>query len=226
MNAHTATATMLCLVTLTTGACVSRSTHDVAVADREATKAELHSTQTQSQTLTEQVGELQQHRLILAKQMEATSLAYRRATQRMEAERVAWQRLNKLSRMVSQLAAQQKSLRVAIKRESKAQPELQAMVEEYKAKLDEDSGPVAPVSHPLINRTDNQVETAPPAQVVAQAEPAPNPTVMTQAAPATPPAVTPTPQQPAKKQIPEPVEQDWLSWFQEWVMSFLQSIMP
>lgn len=226
MNVHTTTAVMLCLVTLTTGACVTRSTHDVAVADREATKAELNSTQTQSQALTEQVSELQQHRLILAKQMEATSLAYRRATQRMEAERVAWQRLNKLSRMVSQLAAQQKSLRYAIQRESKVQPGLQAIVEEYKAKLDEDSGPGAPVSHPLINRTDHPVEIAPPAQVVAQAEPAPNPTVMAQAAPATPPAVNPTPQRPANKQIPEPVEQDWLTWFQEWVMSFLQSILP
>jgi hypothetical protein len=226
MNLHTATAVMLCLVTLTTGACVSRSTHDVAVADRETAKAELNSTQTQSQALTEQVGELQEHRLIIAKQLEATSLAYRRATQRMEAERVAWQRLNKLSRMVSQLAAQQKSLRVAIRRESKAQPELQAMVEEYKAKLDEDSRPAAPVSHPLINRTDNPVETAPPAQVVAQAASAPNPTVTAQAASATPPAATPVPPQPVNKQIPEPVEQDWLSWFQEWIMSFLQSILP
>jgi len=226
MNLHTPVAVMLCLVTLTTGACVTRSTHDVAVADREASKAELNSTQTQSQALTEQVGELQQHRLIIAKQLEATSLAYRRATQRMEAERVAWQRLNKLSRMVSQLAAQQKSLRVAIQRESKAQPGLQAMVEEFKTKLDEDGGPGAPVSHPLINRTDQPVETAQPAQVVAQADSAPKPTVVAQAAPATPPAVIPTPQQPANKQIPEPVEQDWLSWFKEWMMSFLQSILP
>jgi hypothetical protein len=226
MNVHTATAVMLCLATLTTGACVTRSTHAVAVADREATKAELYSTKTQSQALTEQVGELQQHRLIIAKQLEATSLAYRRATHRMEAERVAWQRLNKLSRMVSQLAAQQNSLRHALRRESKARPRLQAIVEQYKSELGEDGGPGAPVSHPLINRTDHPVETAPPAQVVAQADPAPNPTVMTQAAPATPPAVNPTPQQPANKQIPEPVEEDWLSWFKEWVMSFLQSIIP
>ena len=226
MKVHTATAAMLCLVTLTTGACVSRSTHDVAVADREATKAELNSTQTQSQALTEQVGELQEHRLIIARQLEATSLAYRRATQRMEAERVAWQRLNKLSRMVSQLAAQQKSLRYAIQRESKAQPELQAMVEEYKAKLDENSGSGGPGSHPLINRTDNPVETASPAQVVAQAAPAPNPTVVAQAAPATPPAVNPVPKPPVNQAPPEPVEQDWLTWFQEWIMSFLQSILP
>jgi hypothetical protein len=226
MKLHTTVAVLLGFVTLTTGACVTRSTHDVAVADREATKAELNSTQTQSQALTDQVSELQQHRLILAKQMEATSLAYRRATQRMEAERVAWQRLNKLSRMVSQLAAQQKSLRVAIRRESKVQPELQALVEEYKTKLGEDGGPGTPVSHPLINRTDHPAETAPPAQVVAQADPAPQPTVMAQAAPATPPAVNPPPQQPARKQFPAPVEQDWLSWLQEWIMSFLQSIMP
>ena len=224
MNIHTATAVMLCLVTLTTGACVSRSAHNVAVADREATKAELNSTQSQSQALTEQVDELQQHRLIIAKQLEATSLAYRRATQRMEAERVAWQRLNKLSRMVSQLDAQQKSLRYAIQRESKAQPGLQAIVEEYKTKLGEDGEFGAPVSHPLINRTDNPVETAPPAQVVAQAAPAPKPTLRAQAAPANSPVGNPP--LAANKPIPEPVEQDWLSWFQEWVMSILQSIMP
>jgi hypothetical protein len=226
MKVHTAVAVMLSLVTLTTGACVSRSTLDVAVADRETTKAELISTKTQSQTLTEQVGELQEHRLIIAKQLEETSSAYRRATQRMEAERVAWKRLNKLSLMINQLSSQQKSLRVALQREKKAQPELEAMVEEYKTKLAEDSGPGAPVSHPLINRTDNPVETAQPAQVVAQTAPVPNPTVMAQAAPATPPAVNPTPQQPVNKQIPEPAEQDWLSWFQEWIMSFLQSILP
>jgi hypothetical protein len=226
MKLHTTVALLLCFVTLTTGACVSRSTLDVAVADRETTKAELTSTKTQSQALTEQVSELQEHRLIIARQLEATSLAYRRATQRMEAERVAWQRLNKLSRMVSQLAAQQKSLRYAIQRESKAQPELQAMVEEYKAKLDENSGPGAPVSHPLINRTDNPVETASPAQVVAQAAPAPNPTVTAQAAPATPPGVNPVPKPPVNQAPPEPVEQDWLTWFQEWIMSFLQSILP
>lgn len=225
MNIHTATAVMLCLMTLTTGACVSRSAHNVAVADLEATKAELHSTQTQSQALTEQVGELQQHRLDIAKQLEVASLAYRRATQRMEAERLAWQRLNKLSRMVSQLAAQQKSLRYAIQRESKAQPGLQAIVEEYKTKLGEDGESGAPVSHPLINRTDNPVETVPPAQVVAQAAPVPNPTVTAQAAPANSPVVNP-PAPPVNKPIPEPVEQDWLSWFQEWVMSFLQSILP
>ena len=63
MKVHTTVAVMLSLVTLTTGACVSRGTLDVAVADREATKAELNSAKTQSQALTEQVSELQEHRL-------------------------------------------------------------------------------------------------------------------------------------------------------------------
>lgn len=226
MNAHTATAVMLCLATLTTGACVTRSTHAVAVADLEATKAQLYSTKTQSQALTEQVSELQQHRLDIARQMEAASSAFRRATQRMEAERAALQRLNKLSRMINQLAAQQNSLRYALQRENKAQPRLQAIVEQYKSKLGEDGGPGAPVSPPPVNRTDHLVETASPAQVVAQTDPAPKPTVMTQAAPANPPAANPAPQQPANKQISEQGEEDWLSWLKEWVMSFLQSIFP
>jgi hypothetical protein len=55
MNVHTPIAVMLCLTVLTTGACVSRSTHNTAVADLEATNVELNSTKTQSQALAEQV---------------------------------------------------------------------------------------------------------------------------------------------------------------------------
>ena len=226
MNVHTATAVMLCLAALTTGACVTRSTHAVAVEDLEATKAELDSTKTQSQVLTEQVSELQQHRLIIAKQLEATTSAYRRAMQQMEAERVAWQRLNRLSRMISQLTAQQNSLRYALQRENKAQPRLHAIVEQFRSQLGQTDGPEAPVSPTPVNHTGQPVEIAPPAQVVAQADPAPKPTVIAQAAPATPPAVKPTPQQPANKQISEPVEESWLSTLQEWVFSLLLSIFP
>ena len=227
MKLHTTVAVLLCFVTLTTGACVSRSTLDVAVADRETAKADLNSTKTQSQALTEQVSELQEHRLIIARQLEATSLAYRRATQRMEAERLAWQRLNKLSRTVSQLAAQQKSLKYAIQRENKAQVTLQASVEQYRSELDEAArGPAAPVSHPLINRTDNPIDTTSPGTSGSSTKSAPNPAVVAQAAPATPPAVNPVPKPPMSQAPPEPVEQDWLTWFQEWIMSFLQSILP
>ena len=227
MKVHTPIAVMLCLTVLTTGACVSRSTHNAAVADLEATKVELNSTKTQSQALAVQVSELEQHKLTIAKQLDATTLAYKRAAQQREAERVAWQRLNKLGRLVSQLAAQQNSLKAALQRENKSQVKLQASVERYRSELDEAPGPGAPVSHPLINGTDQPVETAPPAQVAAaQTDPAPKPTVMAQTAAATPPVAKPMPQRLVNQPPPEPVEEDWLSWFKEWVFSFLLSIFP
>lgn len=227
MKIHTATAVMLCVTVLTTGACVSQTAHNAAVADRETTKAELNSAKTESQALTEQVSELEQHKRIIAKQLDATTLAYKRAAQQREAERVAWQRLNKLGHMVSQLAAQQKSLKYALQRENKAQITLQASVEQYRSELDETArGPAAPVSHPLINRTDQPGETVPSAQVAAQTDPASRPAVVAQAAPATPPAANSTPKPPVNQPPLEPVEQDWLTWFQEWVMSFLSSILP
>ena len=73
MNTHTLTAGMLCLVTVTTGACVMRSTYETAVADRETVKAELDGTRFQAQALTEQVSELQQLKIEFARQMEAAS---------------------------------------------------------------------------------------------------------------------------------------------------------
>ena len=226
MNVHTATAVMLCIVTLTTGACATRSAHNAATADIEAAKAELYNTKTESQALTQEVSELQQHRLVIAKQMEDTTSAIRRATQQMEAERAALQRLGKLSRMVSQLAAQQNSLRYALQRESKAQPRLQAMVEQYKSELDEARESIAQASTPPVNHIDQSVAPAQPGQVVAQPDPAPKQIVTAQASPATTPTANPTPQQPANKQVPEQEEQDWLSWFKEWIMSFFLSVFP
>lgn len=227
MKVHTPIAVMLCLTVLTTGACVSRTTHNAAVADLEATKAELSSTKSESQALTEQMGELEQHKLIIARQLDATTLAYKRAAQQREAERVAWQRLNKLGRMVSQLAAEQNNLKYALQRENKAQVKLQASVEQYRSEMDEAAREsAAPVSHPLINRTDQPGATTPPGQVAAQTAPASNPAVVAQATPATQPAANPVPRQPVNQAPPEPVEQDWLTWFQEWVMSLISSILP
>ena len=230
MKIHTATAGMLCcLATLTTGACVTRSTYDVAVADLEATKAERDSTSIQSQVLIEQVSQLQQLKIDLAKQMYAASSAVQQAKQKMEAEHTASQkRVSTLNRTINQLTAQQNSLRYALHSANAARSVLQSLVERYRSKLGEADGPRAPLSPPSVERTDQPAETAlaPPEQVAAQTDPAPKPTVMAQAAPANPPVANPTPQQPANKQTPEPVEQDWLSWFQEWVMSFLQSILP
>jgi TolA-binding protein len=216
---------VLCLATLTTGACVTRSTYDSAVADLEATKAELGSASTQSQTLTKQVSELQQLKIDLARQMEAASLALQHAKQKMETEHTASQeRLNKLARTISQLTAQQHSLRYALQRANEERPALQSMVERYTSKLGEADGPRAPVSPPPVVPTNGQAETAlaPSAQVAAQTDPAPNPTVTTSAVPAD---ATTAPPQPANKQTSEPVGGGWLSTLKGWIVSLWQSII-
>jgi len=226
MKIHTATAGMLCLATLTTGACVTRSTYDVAVDDLEATKAELDSTSIQSQVLTEQVSQLQQLKIDLASQMEAASSAVQQAKQKMEAEHAASQkRLSTLNRTISQLAAQQNSLRYALHSANTARSVLQSLVERYRAKLGEADGPRAPLSSPPVKRTDQPAETAlaPPAQVAAQTDRGPKPTVTTPAASADPTAANPTPQ-PANKPTSEPVEEDWLSMLKGWIISIWRSI--
>jgi len=127
--------------------------------------------------------------------------------------------------MISQLTAQQNSLRYALQRENKAQPRLHAIVEQFRSQLGQTEGPGAPVSPTPVNHTGQPVETAPPAQVLAQTVPAPKPTVMTPAAPANPTAANPKPQ-PANKQTSEPVEESWLSTLKEWAFSLLLSIFP
>jgi septal ring factor EnvC (AmiA/AmiB activator) len=217
---------MLCLAILTTGACVMPSTYDGAVVDLEATKAELDSTRTQSQVLTEQVSELQQLKIDLARQMEAASLALHQAKQEMETEHTVLQkRLSKLNRTISQLTAQQHSLRYALQRANEERPALQSTVERYKSKLGKTDGPRVPLSPPPITPTHQPDETtlAPPAQVAVQTGPVPKPTVTTPAGPANPTAANPKPQS-ANQQTSEPVEDDWLSMLKGWVISLWQSI--
>ena len=226
MKIHTATAGMLCLTALTTGACVMSSTYGKAVADLEATRAELHSTRTQSQALTEQVSELQQLKTDLAGHMEAASSALQRAKQRIKTEQtVSQERLSKLIQIINQLTAEQNRLRYALQRANEERPALQSVVERYKSKLGEADGPRAPLSPPPIAPTNEPAETAlaPPAQVAAQTDPAPKPTVTTPAAPADPTAVNPK-LQPANKQTSEPVEDDWMSKLKGWIISLWQSI--
>ena len=214
---------MLCFVALTTGACVMSSTYNEAVADLDATKAEVDSTRTQSKMLTEQVNELLQLKVELARQKEEISLALQQAKQSMQAEHAASQaRLNRLTRAISQLNAQQRSLLYALQRANEERPALQSMVEGYKSKLGEADGLRGPLSPTPIAPTNGQAETAlaPPSQVAVQPDPAPNPTV---AAPANPAAVNPKPQ-PANKQASEPVEDDWLSMLKGWVIAFWQSL--
>lgn len=226
MKIHTATAGMLCLASLTTGACVTRSTYAVAVADLEATKTELASTSIQSQVLTEQVTQLQQLKIDLASQMEAATSAVQQAKQKMEAEHTASQkRLSTLRRMINQLIAQQNSLRYALQRANAARHALQSNVEKYTSKLGEADGPRAPLSTPPVERTNQPAETvlAPPAQVAAQTDPASKPTVTTPTASSDPTAGNPTPQ-PANKPTSKPVEEDWLSMLKGWIISIWRSI--
>lgn len=211
MKIHTATAGMLCLAILTTGACVTRSTYDDAVADLEATKAELDNTGTQSQVLTEQVSELQQLKIDLERQMEVAWSALQRAKQQMGAEHTALQeRLSKLNRTLRQLTAQQNNLRYVLKRATEEQVRLQSIADRYTSKLGEADGPRGPLSPPPIAPINEPAETAlaPPAQVAAQTDStAANPKL-----------------QPANRQTSEPVEDDWLSMLKAWVISLWRSI--
>lgn len=224
MKIHTATAGMLCIAILTTGACVTRSTYDAAIANLEATRAELGSTRTQSQVLIEQVSELQQLKLDLARQMESAWSALMQAKQKMEAEHTASQEwLSKLARTISQLTAQQNSLRYALHRANEERPALQSIVAGYTSKLSEADGPRAPLSPPPISPTGEQAATALalPTQDLAQTDPAPNPTVTTPAGPADATVATP---QPVNKQTSEPVGWGWLSTLKGWIISLWQSI--
>ncbi len=226
MKAHTVTAGMLCLATLTTGACVTRSTYYAAVANLEATNAELDNTRTQSQLVTERASELQQLAFDFARQKEAASSALQQAKQQRDTEQNYWQeRISNLNRTISQLTAQQNSLRYALQRANEERLALQSIAEKYTSKLGEADGLRAPLSPPPIERTNQQAETAltPPAQVAAQTDPAPKPTGTVPAASADPTAANPKPQ-PANKQTSEPVEDDWLSMLKGWVISLWRSI--
>ena len=226
MKIHILTAGMLCVAILTTGACVTRSTYNTAVADREAVKTELDSIRIQSQALAEQVNDLQQIKIDFTKKMEAASSALQRATQQIRAEHAALQeRLNRLNYIISQLTAQQNRLRYALRRVNEERPELESIVEEYKSKLNEADGPRAPLVPAPIESTNRQAESAiaPPAQVATQEDPALKPTTTTPAASADPTAANPKPS-PANKQTSEPGENDWLSMLKEWAISLWRSI--
>jgi cell division protein FtsB len=226
MKIRALTAGLLCVATLTTGACVTRSTYDSAVVDLEAVKAELDSTRVQSQALTEHVNELQQRKIELARQMGAVSSELQRATQQMKAEHAALQaRLSNLNRIISQLIAQQSRLRYALKRAYEEQPMLESIVEKYKFQLSEADGSSAPPSSLPIEGANQQAERAlaPPAQVATQTDPALKPTVTTPAASADPTVANQKPS-PVNNPPFEPIEDDWLSVLKGWVISVWRSI--
>ncbi|MDN5941859.1 MAG: hypothetical protein L0H94_08265 [Nitrospira sp.] len=216
---------MLCLTTLTTGACVTRSTYDSATADLGATKAELHSAGTETQGLTQQVNVLQERQSDLERQKEIASSALRQAKKEMKADRASSQkRLSTLNRSIQQLTAQQKSLRHVIKRANKEQITLQSTVDNYTSQVRSiEELPASTTPQPAA-ATSEPVKAAvvPLAQTAVSNEPAPKPTVVTTAAPVNQPVAAPKPRAP---QPPEPVEEDWLSFLKNWISSLWESVV-
>jgi alanyl-tRNA synthetase len=216
---------MLCLAILSSTACVTRSTYNIATAELEARKAEIDSTNSQSQALAEQVGELEKHKAVLSRQMEAVSSVLQRAKQQAKIEHKFWQeRISKLTSAISDLTAEQKKLRYLLQRAKKEQPELQLLVETSKTKLDEavrTSVPQAPPPHEGINQQ-TQAAVAPP-QGAGQTDSASKP-IVTTAATSVDPNARDQKVEPRNKPIPEPVEDDWLTIIKEWAASIWQSI--
>jgi uncharacterized phage infection (PIP) family protein YhgE len=206
MKVHIVTAGMVCLATLTTSACVMRSTYNIAVADIAAKNAELQSMIMQSQVDTEGVGELQQLAFSIARQKEAALSALQQAEQQVETERkLSQERISNLDRMISQLTAKQKSLLYALQRENKDRLVLQSVAEKYTSEFGETDESLAPLSPPLIAQTDKPDEAAPdtPVQISAHTDPAAAPPQSLQ----------------ENKQTPDPVEDNWLSVLKRWVIS-------
>ena len=225
MKIQVVTAGMLCLVTLTTGACVTRTTYEAAIANLEATNVELYSTRAKSQLLIERVRELEQEKVILARETETTVFALLHAKQQAETEQqLSQERMSSLSDAISQLTAQQNRLRYALRRAKEEQPELQATVEMYKSQLGEVDGLKAPQSTAL-ERSNQQAEVAlaSPTQAPAQTGSTPKPIVTAPAVSADPNANNPK-MPSTNKQPSEPVEDDWLSMLKEWAVSIWRSI--
>lgn len=223
---HIAATGLLCLATLTTGACVTRSTYDTAAADLEVAKAELQSARAETQGLTQQVSELQQHKSDLANQMVAASIALEQAMKEMKVERTASQKqLSNLNSTVKRLAAQQKNLRDGFKRATKQRATLQSAVEDHTAKpglADELNASPVPTPDAASNESAKTALVA-QAQTPVPNQPAPTLTVTTQAAPVNQTVATPKPPL-AGNQPPEPVEEDWLTFLKTWIASLWQSV--
>jgi peptidoglycan hydrolase CwlO-like protein len=223
---RTAAVGMLCLTTLTTGACVTRSTYDSATADLGATKAELYSIRTETQGLTQQFNVLQERQSDLAKQREVVFSALQQAKKKINAERaLSHTRVTTLNRSIQQLTAQQKSLRNVIKRATKEQVTLQSTVDNYTSQLrsrDELQASTIPQPAAVPNEPAKAAPVPPTQTQVAQA-PTPQPTVVTASSPVNQPVAAPKP--PARVQPPEPVEEDWLTFFKNWFASLWESVL-
>ncbi|TKB94623.1 MAG: hypothetical protein E8D41_03480 [Nitrospira sp.] len=225
-NIPTAAVGILCLVTLTTGACVTRGTYDSTTADLGATKAELYSIRTEAQGLTQQFNILQERQSDLAKKRDVVFSALQQAKKKIDAERaLSHTRVSTLNRSIQQLTAQQKSLRYGLKRASKEQVTLQSAVDNYTSQLrsrEELQASTVPLPVSVPNEP-AKAASVPQAQTqVAQAS-NPQPTMVTASSPVNQPVVVPKP--PVGVQPPEPVEEDWLTFFKNWFSSLWESVL-
>jgi len=225
MKLQILTVGMLCLAVLSSTACVTQSTYNLAAAELETRKADLDSTNSQSQALAEQVSELEQEKVVLSRQMETVSSVLQRAKQQAKIEHKFWQeRINKLNRSLSELTAEQKKLRDALQRANKEQPGLQLLVETSKTKLDEAVRIRALQSPPPIEQINQQTQAAvAPPQGIGQTASVSKP-IVTTAATSVDSNASDQRTAPKNKPIPEPVEDDWLSIIKEWAASIWQSI--
>ena len=224
-NIHTAAIAMLCLATLTTGACVTQRTYETATADLDATKSDLQSARAETQGLDQLVNNLQQRKKDLANQVVVASMALDQTTKEMKAERTASQkRLSSLNRTIKHLADEQKSLRDGFKRATKQRAALQSTVDNYTSQLRPVDERNAPPTPPLAVATNQPVNTTliPSAQTSVPNEPAPKATVTPTAASVNQSVANPIP--PRRGQPSEPVEEDWLTFFKNWISSFWQSV--
>lgn len=217
MKLHSVAVGILCLASLTTGACVTRTSYEAAIANLEATNVELYNTRAKSQQLIERVRELEQQKIVLAKETETAVFALLHAKQRVETEQQLLQeRMTMLSGAVSQLTAQQNRLRYALQRAKEEQPELQATVEMYKSKLGEADGLRAPLPT-------SEKALVPSTQVPAQTDSISKPIVTAPAASADPNVGNPN-KPSTNKPISEPVEDDWLTMLKGWAVALWRSI--
>jgi len=223
---QTAAVGMLCLTTLATGACVTRGTYDSATAELGATKAELYSIRTEAQGLAQQFNVLQERQSDLAKQREVVVSALQQAKKKIHAERaLSHTRVSTLNRSIQQLTAQQKSLRYGLKRTTKEQVTLQSTVDNYTSQLrsrEELQASTIPQPAAVPNEP-AKAAPVPPAQTQVAQAPAPQPTVVTASSPVNQPVAAPKP--PARVQPPEPVEEDWVTFFKNWFASLWESVL-
>ncbi len=218
---------LLPFVLLAGTGCVMKSTYEQALADLDITKAELEQAKSQSRALEREAAELEQLKAELSQRFEVATTNLQRAKQDIENEQAAAQRqLSQLNQKLSQLAAQQNGLRLALQRAQDERPALQTTIDRFKTKLGEMDGPRSPsfatVPPALVPPSDGQASPPPAQQTKAVPDAISAPAVVT-------PTSVPMDPEVAKSDRPatasaEPAEEGFFSAIKGWVLSLWRSI--